>query len=86
MPGFAVEVQVLFKPDEYKYYSDAIRIMTEVSTSPNVECLTLNFSLFRATRIYMYQYTLIPLFQLTISHPSTNFRTWLSAEGKFLLD
>ena len=31
VPGFAVEVEVFFKPEEYKYYNDAIRIMSEVS-------------------------------------------------------
>ena len=31
VPGFAIDVQVIFKPDEYKYYTDAIRIFSEVS-------------------------------------------------------
>ncbi|CAF0716220.1 unnamed protein product [Brachionus calyciflorus] len=29
--GFALEIKVFFKPDEYKYYNDAIRIFSEVS-------------------------------------------------------
>lgn len=28
--GFALEIKVFFKPEEYKYYSDAIRIFSEV--------------------------------------------------------
>ena len=30
VPGFALEVQVIFKPTEYRYYSDAIKIYSEV--------------------------------------------------------
>ena len=30
VPGFALEVQVIFKPTEYKYYSDSIKIFSEV--------------------------------------------------------
>ena len=30
VPGFAIEVKVFFKPDEYKYYTDSIKILSEV--------------------------------------------------------
>ena len=33
MPGFALEIKVIFKPEEYKYYNDAIRIFSEVSNT-----------------------------------------------------
>ena len=31
VPGFAIEIKVIFKPQEYKYYNDAIRIFSEVN-------------------------------------------------------
>ncbi len=33
VPGFALEIKVIFKPEEYKYYNDAIRIFSEVSNT-----------------------------------------------------
>ena len=31
VPGFALEVKIIFKPDEYKYYNDSIKIFCEVN-------------------------------------------------------
>ena len=33
VPGFALEIKVIFKPEEYKYYNDAIRNFSEVSNT-----------------------------------------------------
>jgi hypothetical protein len=31
VPGFALEIQITFKPNEYKYYNDSIRIHSKVN-------------------------------------------------------
>lgn len=36
VPGFALEIQITFKPNEYKYYNDSIRIHSKVNFYLNI--------------------------------------------------